>query len=217
MKKKTLYVLGLALLAGGLLATSGDQAWGDDGPSDALSGVWVYDVRVVRVDTTTPEITETSAPWEVTDGGPTVTTAWPVLLKQLKERGRTTLLVDQRVTAMAGTEAVVTQKRDRQIRMFQNQDLHNERWQSSTISTGCTAKLSMQAPGFLRYSVQVSWEMGPEDSDLRPLAGSTAWSGTYPALRGETLVLSYREQVVYADREPRGVEIHVFVTGRLVP
>jgi hypothetical protein len=213
MKKTTL--VGLALLAVCLLATPGDRAWSDEKGGDVRDGMWVFDLRVVRVDVTTPEVTETPLPWEA--GSPLISTPWPELLKTLKGRGKTTLLLDQRGTAVWNQELVLSQFHDLQIESFQNRDFNNERWSASTLSYGCSAKLRPSDLELVKYDLEAKWLLLREDPEERPIVGATKWSGTAPALTGKTLALGYREQLEVLQEPVRGVEIHVFVTGRFVP
>ncbi|MFV1958007.1 MAG: hypothetical protein ACC662_01205 [Planctomycetota bacterium] len=208
------------LLAPGPVARAGDGA----APTAATSGTaWVYDVRVVRVLGTTPEAAEAPAPWAQDErGAPVVTTSWPDLLKLLKARGTTTLLLDQRVTAVANMAAEVEQRFDWQVAIFDRRDEANEFYKSSVLSSGCRANLRTGA--FLEYEVKVNWALGEkaldEDADddeaVRPLQGAVNWRGAYPPLQAQTLVLTHREQLALPDGTVQPVEFYAFLTGRLV-
>lgn len=212
MKKLLLGVTLICLLAGALAPS----VRGEEGENAPAVETWVFDVRVVRVDAATPEAVETPAPWEA-DGSCTTTTPWPELLKQLKARGKTTLLLDQRITALADLEAVASQTRDRQIQQMQSRDFNNERWQSAPLMTGCTAKLKVAA-AVLSYQVEARWEIRADVESVRPLMCTTKWAGTFPVTpAGETLVLTYREQVETWGEDRVGQEIHAFVTARRLP
>lgn len=189
------------LLVGG--AAVGEEASGDP-------ALWAFDVRVVRVETTTAETVET--PWTPTDGT-TTKLPWSDLLAALKKRGVTTVLLDQRITGLTNRPVEAMQQRDQQIRQFQNADLHNERWQSSNLRSGVKAVLKPTS-AWLEYQVVVNWMLRPREEDLRALLCTASWKGDHPGLEGDTLVLSYREQVEHLDGERRGVEIYAFVTGR---
>lgn len=209
--RRTLLITGLVLVAAAALAPA---VRGGDEPQGGPDGVWVYDVRVVRVDTPTPEAVEAALPWEAA-GTSTVDTPWPVLLQQLKARGATTILLDQRVTGCPGYTVTASQTRDRQIETLVNRDLANERWQGSPCVTGCTAKLETSTRNVLEYNVEARWEIRSEVERVRPIFCSSRWDGTHPDLTGRTLVLSYREQAETWGDARVGVEIHAFVTARL--
>jgi len=211
------------VMAPGPMARAGDGA--ADAPAAATPSApgvgWVYDVRVVRVLGATPDAVEAPATWAQDDhGAPTVTTSWADILVQLKARGTTTLLLDQRVTAVPNVEVEVEEGCDWQIAIFDRRDRANEFYKSSVMSKGCQAKLETGA--FLQYDVQVNWALGQkpaaEDDDeaARPLVGTVTWKGAYPVLRAQTLVLTHREQLVLPDGTVEPVEFYAFLTGRRV-
>ncbi len=156
------------------------------------------------------------APDWLKPGATTVDLAWGALLENLKARGTTTVLLDQRVTSLAGREVLVRDTRDRQIEQFSRRDRNNETYQNSTITTGCTAKLRTDEG--LKYDVEVKWALARQEGDLRPALGTTAWSGDHPLLDGgKTLALRWAQQSVWEGRPTRGIEIYAFVTGRRAP
>jgi hypothetical protein len=211
--KLLLALLTLACIAGIVFVPF---ARGEEGPQ-AAADAWRFDVRMVRVDTPTPEAVEVAAPWDAAGPG-TITTPWPEVLKQLRARGRTTLLLDQSITALGDAEALVTQTRDRLIQQLQSRDLSNERYGAAPIVTGGTAKLRVSESTVLQYQVEARWEIRSGDESVRSLLCTSKWAGTFPAIPdGRTLVLTYREQVETWGESRVGQEIHVFVTARRVP
>ncbi|MHC5011483.1 MAG: hypothetical protein ACYTG6_11110 [Planctomycetota bacterium] len=199
-----LAVLGLtlAVLPGGNV-----RAEGEEGVPEA---VWTYDVRVVRVDLPVPERAEQPAWGE----SATIGMSWPEILAALKARGKTTLLLDQRITAVAGLAATARQKHTSQIQAFQNRDMANERWQGALIDFGCTAYLL--SADVLEYDVEARWLLPPLAEEApQPTQATASWKGTHPLLGGRTLVLWQSEQVELPAGHRMAVELHVFVTGRV--
>lgn len=215
MLKKTLLVVTLAGLTALVLAPTVQS---EEAEAVATPGLWMFDVRLVRVDAATPEDVETPAPWEA-GGSCIVDTAWPELLSQLKARGKTTLLLDQRVTARAGSEALISNTLDRQIQQLTSRDLSNERWGVAPVVTGGTAKLRMQEPDRLQYQLEARWAIRSNREQVRPIMCATKWMGDLPAVAdGRTLILSYREQIETWGDARVGTEVHAFVTlRRLMP
>lgn len=211
MLKKTLLVVTLAGLAALVLAPAVQS---EEAEAVATPGLWMFDVRLVRVDAATPEAVESQAPWEA-EGSCIVDTPWPELLSQLKARGKTTLLLDQRVTSITGMEALISQTSDRQWEQLVSRDLSNERYGIAPIVTGGTAKLRMQEPDRLQYQLEARWELRSGSEQVRSILCATKWSGTLAAVAdGRTLILSYREQIETWGDARVGTEVHAFVTLR---
>ena len=127
-------VLGLlALGAVGLLVGPGARAEEGAGAPKA-SGTWVYDVRVVRVDPAESAVLEVAPPWQPGGAaGATTTAAWADLLAGLKVRGRATILLDQRLTAIGGVTTEFRQERKRMVVTLQHRAGNTESWASSFI------------------------------------------------------------------------------------
>lgn len=215
-------ILGLlALCAGGLLLENGARA--GDGPSaPPLPTTWVYDVRVVRVDATAPATVEAAPPWQPPGAtGATTKAAWADLLAGLKARGRTTILLDQRVTALHQEKTELKQDwrrvaltlRTRQDGLQGKTELSD----ASYVETGTRGELTPSFDG-LRYQFEVRWEEAPPTEAGAPL-GSVSWRGSHSSLpSGETMVLSYRQQLATGkDGGAPGLELYVLVTGWPVP
>jgi len=214
MLKVLLAVLTLASLVGVLLVPS---AQGEEGAQAPSLETWMFDVRIVRVDAPTPEAVETAAPWEAA-GSCTTDASWPELLTQLKARGRTQVLLDQRITSLVGMEALASQSSDRLIEQMQSRDLSNERWSSAPIITGGTAKLRVSDPDVLTYQLEARWEIRSTADNVRPLMRTSKWAGTFRAIpNGGTLALTYREQIQTWGDARVGTEIHAFLTMRRLP
>ena len=209
MRLSPIAPLVLLVLAVGLLSSGPQPAGADEGPQ----GMWVYDIHLVRVDTTTPEVVEAAPAF--LGAGTTVTESWAALLAKLKDRGQTTVLLDQRITSLPGSEILVRDTGDRQIEQFSRRDRNNETWQSSTLSSGASVKL--KTTDHVAYSIEFKWMLDREEGELRPLLSTASWSGMHTLLDGRTLALRYAKQVRLEHREPRGVELYAFVTGRLAP
>ena len=214
MSKPLLTALTLVLIAGLLPASS---VRGEEGPGTSDAATWLFDVRLVRVDAPTPEAVESPAPWEGA-GACTTSLTWPEILAQLKTRGRTTLLLDQRITALAGSEALASQTGDRQIQQLQSRDFNNERWSSAPLVTGGTAKLRVGDGDALTYQLEARWEIPSNEDGVRSLLRTSKWAGTFRAIpNGGTLALTYREQIRTWGEARVGTEIHAFVTMRRLP
>ena len=200
----------LSLLAVSAVAGA---ARADDG-EDGAAGVWVYEVRVVRVDPAVAETSETPSTLESATGT-TVKMGWPEMLAALKQRGRTTVLLDQRITKLEGVKGYAMTERAVPIVSIASSDINNTQKRSATIKTGC--KFEATTTTHLQYNLEAKWILDAPGGDFGPPQQVTGWNGTHPNLSGETLVLSYREQV---DQGPgkaaRAVEIYGLITGRFV-
>lgn len=184
---------------------------GDEG---GASGVWVHEVRVVRVDPAAPEVSETPSVLESATGT-TVRMGWPETLAALKQRGRTTVLMDQRLTTLEGLKGHAGGDRSVPILALNAKDLQNEQRRSARVRTGCKFEATVTA--HLQYDLEVRWILDTPGGDNGPPELTTTWSGTHTTLDDETLVLSYREQVAQAQgKPPRAVEIYGLITGRFV-
>jgi hypothetical protein len=207
--------LGLvALGAFGLLVGPGARA--DEGSSGKpASGTRVYDVRVVRVDATDSAVVETPPSWQAGGtAGATTTAPWADMLGALRRRGRATVLLDQRLTTTQGMPTDFSQEQRRSVLSLVNRTDKTDVWQSTYVETGASGQLASGSDG-LRYSVKVSWEDRPSAEEMASFA-SASWKGSHPdPAAGETLVLSYRQQIA-GDTASRGLEIYVLVTGWVV-
>lgn len=206
-------VLCLALM-GTASVLLGPRARAEDAPSTPkVPESWVYDVRVVRVDTSDAAVVETATPWKATGASAASTTsAWSDLLASLKARGRTTILLDQRVTAGDGIPTEVKHKRKRPVLALRVRSGNAETWETSFIETGTSGELVATARS-LQYAIDVTWEDAPKADGTGSL-GSASWKGTrFGGTAAETLVLSHRQQQVSESAEQHGLEIYVFITG----
>jgi hypothetical protein len=207
----------LALGALGLLVGSAARA--EDGAAARQgSATSVYDVRVVRVDPVESTVLEVAPPWQpVVAVGATTSVAWADLLAGLKRRGRTTILLDQRVTAIGGVPAEFKQERKCAVLMLSDRTVQDtaaktETWRSMYNATGTSGQL-VTTPDGLQYRVEVLWDERPTADGTAPM-GNTSWKGSYSNLKaGETLVLSHRQQQVAGTEPIQSIEIYVLVTG----
>ncbi len=218
-------ILGLlALAAVGLLlergAGAGDGAGGGASAPPAPT-TWVFDVRLVRV-SVSPATVEAAPPWQPPGAtGATTKAPWADLLTGLKARGRTTILLDQRVTAIDREKTECRQDWKRVALMLRNrQDNPEGKIELSDVSyveTGTKGELTPSSDG-LRYQFDVRWEEAPPTEGAAPI-GSVSWRGSHSSIpAGETMVLSYRQQQVAGkDKGPEGLELYVLVTAWPVP
>ena len=212
MRTSLTFLAAMALLLAASTVLTGDAARaGED--AAAAKGVWIYDVRVVRVDPSTREVAESP---DAIPGltGTTTKASWRECLAALKQRGATTILMDQNVTTLPGKKA--SAKRDRTVPIlalnFANRN--DEQKRASNVKTGC--RLDVVPSGqVLDYSLAVRWSLAAAKPSDAPEQFVAEWSGAHPNLQGETLVLHYREQVEQG-RSSRAIEIYGLVTGRLL-
>ena len=216
----TIGALSLALLAG-LCAMGWQPAVADDKPAakaPATPNVWIYDVRMVRVDPATPEGAEKPGPFADLSGTTTRAT-WPEALAALKNRGQTTLLMDQRVTALESEKGMVETSRSMPMLAASFADDNNRQLRSLRMMVGCQAALLTGGAGgaTFSYDLEVKWTLHHPVADLGSPEVKTRWSGSHTTLAGKTLVLHSREQVLASDgKSLRAVEIYALVTGRLL-
>ena len=195
------------------------------------TGVWIYDLRIVRVDPLSAQVAETAPDW-FQDGATTTDKPWPELLRSLKTRGRTTLLLDQRVTGMTGVKTLAEQKRASPVLSTNFRSETDVREQLTTIQSGCRVELT--STKMLSYGVSAKYELfpvarapasavhgGAKSGQMYVVQSGpeveTMWHGSHPALNGKTLLLHYREQVAFAGEEqPQAVELYAFITARYV-
>ena len=214
---RTQVTVGIALLLcfGAIPLLLGDAlaprlAAADEKP--APSGVWTYQIRVVRVDPATKEGAEAPDPF---GGGMTTKLAWREALGLLKQRGATTILMDQNISTMSGEKASGHSERVVPIMALNFASKGDEQKRASNIKTGCKLDLTPTETRLL-YGLRVQWALQAAKSTDAPEQFVAEWYGSHPPLRGETLVLHYGEQVAQGDAT-RAVEIYALVTGQYVP
>jgi len=204
--------VGFALIGGDALRPR--QAQAEEKRGAAPKGVWVFDVRVVRVDPATKEGAEAPHPIaEMT--GSTTTQSWPKMLGALKQRGTTTILMDQNITTMPGEKARGHSDRTVPIMALNFANKNDEQKRASNVKTGCRLDFTPAADR-LQYGLHVQWALAAAKTDDPPEQFVAEWNGSYPNLNGETLVLHYREQVTQTKGAARAVEIYGLITGRLL-
>jgi hypothetical protein len=206
----------LVAATGAFLASSGSAVRAEDRPGE-VSGVWVYDLRVVQVDAPSPEAVEGAPALTPTEANAaTVRTGWPDILATLKARGNTTLLIDRRLTSVGGS-AEVTQRWTRNALVLSHRAGDMSQWTHQLITTGVDAKITTSG-GAVEYRISIQSELAPESGpEGSAVQGSATWSGTHPSLSGSTLVLGHREQVRVRGGPAQGIEFHAFLTGAWVP
>lgn len=216
MKTQLTLLLALLVLTAGSILLSGVNARADEGKAEAALGkgsVWVYDVRVVRVDPATKEGAEAAHPFGSLSGT-TTKLAWPAALAALKKRGTTTILMDQNITTMPGDKARGHAERVVPIMSLNFASRNDEQKRASNVKTGCRLDLHPLADR-LQYGLHVQWALQGRTSEDPPEQFVAEWNGSHPPLAGETLVLHYREQVAQGKSAARAVEIYGLVTGWL--
>jgi hypothetical protein len=200
-----------------LAVTLGSSVRAEDAPTSRRTPTtWVYDVRVVRVDAAESAIVESAPAWQPAGAGGAVTTApWADLLAGLKARGRTTTLLDQRLTALGGATTEFRQTRRRPFLQLASRANEMEAWSTTYIETGASGDLLATADG-LTYRVDVTWEERPAADESVSL-GSASWKGSHATFKaGETLVLSHRQQQPSGEGSAQAIEIYAFVTASSV-
>ena len=209
-------LLGLvALGAVGLLVERAARA--EDGEAAPRApGTLVCDVRVVRVDPADPAAVEAAPAWQTADAGATTIVAWAELLTGLKARGRTTILLDQRLTAIGGVPMSFKQTRMLPLVMLRSRADKQEFWETSYRETGTKGMIEAGVNG-MRYEIDVTWEEPQSKDGMLPIS-TTSWKGSHSSLSvGETLVLTHRQQWTAGEAATHGIEIYVLVTARALP
>jgi hypothetical protein len=202
------------------LALSGDGAIAGEERAEEEraeeSGVWVFDVRVVRVDPSAPEGAEQPSPFPDLRGT-TTRMGWRDALAALKKRGTTTILADQRLTTVDGIMAAAKSERSVPTLAVNFSDVNNTQKRAATVRTGCMLEVT-PSKGLLTYRVEARWALAGQEvpETEAPPQLTASWSGTHPALGGDTLVLHYREQLLGKDTPTRAVEVYALLTGRFV-
>lgn len=186
----------LALLLG--LGALGPAAADDAPGQSAQAGHWLYEVRIVRVDPGEAGATEAGSPFaELKDT--TVTLPWSAILKRLKARGKTTVLMDTRVNALDGVKSMVSEETSTPITALNFHDRNNEQYRSQLVKQGCSFEQTTSAKaGRLQYLIQVRGTATPPQPTQPPTQYVTSWNGTHAVLEGATLVLEHRRQVAVA-------------------
>lgn len=229
----TVGVLTLVLLGAALLP--GDRARADDkrpeskrpdGKQPADPSLLVFDIRMVRVETSHPEGIEQPCPLLSGDAS-TTRASWPEILAALKKRGKTTVLMDARTTTYPGRLTKVSEERQVPVILVQSRiqkagQPAAENLAAARLRTGCKAELVVSEgalPGaasvaLLEYKLETR---GTMSATFPGAASSTetlhSWMGAHPALNAETLVLTHRQQVFTPGEDaPRGVEIYGFIS-----
>lgn len=198
----------VSLLLLGVLAAfvpgSGAQA-----EEEALRAVaWALDVRIVEV--RSDPVAGLTPPFDV--GGTTRDFDFAKVVATLRARGATRVLMDQRVTAVEGSEAKATNEHVIPIERFDTADQNSRRVRFDTTRTGCAAALLPSETGF-GYEIKAHWTFWPSLDDAVP-AATTTWEGEHRALQsGETLALHAREHVLDREAEPKVAEVYCFVTA----
>ena len=201
-----------AVLGTLLLLSVGPAGAGDGAPA---AGVWIFDVHVVRVDSPHPEVAEQASPFAELEGA-TLGLPWPELLARLKLRGGTTLVLDQRVTAMPGHTARLNTDRTTPVLAVATESGDTAQRRAQLVRTGVKFEATA-ADDQLLYALEIRGvARTPTERDA--VAETTiTWNGTHPPLDGRTLVFHHREQVREGEPEAtRTVEHYAFVTGRLL-
>jgi Flp pilus assembly secretin CpaC len=215
MKRHTATLAAALLVAAGAALILGDRAGAEERDAPAPQGVWAFDVRIVRVDPPSKDGAEAPAPF-ASMTGTTMKTTWRDALALLKQRGATTILMDNNVTTLDGEKATAASDRTVPILAVNFANKADEQLRATNVNTGC--KLEVTPGGeVLRYGVRVQWTLGPAAGSEPPEQFVAEWNGSHPRLDGDTLVLTYREQVPHGkDGAVRAVEIYALLTGRFV-
>ena len=172
----------------------------DPQPGPKVNGAWLYEIRIVRVDPKAAADSEAGSPFpELSDT--TIDLPWAAVLARLKERGRTTVLMDTRMSAETGIKTEVSDERITPIVALNFQDRNNEQYRAQPIKEGCSFEQTTATQ--MTYRLQVRGTATPPVS-MKPTAQYLVqWQGTHPRLAGRTLVLEHRQQVDVAT-EPQG-------------
>ncbi|MDA1194032.1 MAG: hypothetical protein O2894_02505 [Planctomycetota bacterium] len=202
----------LVLLSAALLvAPQPHPAQAEEGAEEP---VWIYEVRVVRVDPVMAEGTEAPSPFPELQGT-TVTLAYPEMLTRLKARGRTHVLMDQRISALPGIKSLASEESSEPVLVLNSEDLTNAQYRASVVRTGCHFEQTTDTR-HLDYSLQVTGNLNPPQPKTPSPSYAVSWRGSHLPLNGRTLVLVHRRQIQRPGAaEALGVEHYAFITGRV--
>lgn len=194
---------------------SSDAARAGDDAAKQAAKLLVYDVRIVRVVTPTPEGVEQPCPF-LSGDATTITASWATVLAALKKRGVTTLLMDQRATGHAGEPVKMSDERQVPVVAMTTKTLTSETLQAARIRSGCKIQLVAGPDGLTTYRAEIRGAADPTSSlATSAIETLTSWEGCHAALDGKTLVLSHRvQQLDPGDKSARGVELYCFIHGR---
>lgn len=178
-----------ALLGLGLVGAT-PTAQAEDGAEGTR--VWVYEVRIVRVDPSEAAASEAGSPFPELERT-TIDLPWKTILARLKARGTTRVLMDTRITAMDGIKTHTREEASTPIVALNFEDWNNQQYRSQIIKQGCS--FEQTTTGVLQYALQVRGTVTPPASRRPPAQYVVDWQGTHPVLDGRTLVLEHRQQV----------------------
>ncbi|MDF1702767.1 MAG: hypothetical protein P1V36_16585 [Planctomycetota bacterium] len=216
MRITSILAASLAVLIGASLLSAGAPAVAGDGDAKTPSGVWVYDIRVVRVDPPMAEGAEQPSPFPEMKAT-TISLPWAECLARLKKRGTTTLLLDQRLTALQGRGSNVSEETTTPLLSANFEDKNNVQYRAQVVRTGCSFEQTTTGPSF-QYQVQIQGALTAPADKAPPIQYTVKWRGDHPRLDGATLVLVNRRQVAKAKgAASKALEHYAFVTGRFVP
>jgi hypothetical protein len=201
-------LLGLLPLGLCLLLAASSSARGDDAAPTGTTPSWTVDVHVVRVDLADPGAAEVAP---ATDADGTTARSFADCLAELKQRGSTTLLLDQRGTTATGFPLTLRQQQREWIEQFVTRSAGNEQWNGSSLDEGASVLLTCGS--LASYQVEVSWCLAqPKSRTRQPAQLSSTWNGTFKPQGGRMLVLRQAKQIVPQGGDRAGVEIYVFLT-----
>ena len=214
--------LATAALLPGHRAEAEDTPRTERAPAKTGTSLYVFDVRIVRVETPEPEGIEQPCPF-LSGSGSTTRATWPEILTALKKRGRTTVLMDGRTTALHGTKTRISEERSIpgmavQSRVLKGSGETSENLHAVNTRIGCTVELLVSdvrtAYKQLHYNLQTRATLATtHPGATRFNEARHSWEGSHPALDNETLVLTHRQQVLTpGEAAATGIEIYCFIS-----
>lgn len=198
----------LGLIALALLALPLSTADAKD-PVEAGTGpaLWVFDVRVVRV-YADPVRGLQPTPYEV--HGSTTSTPWVQIRQTLAARGTTEVMLEQRLSTLAGIQAEAKTQSTFPVERFDTRSGGQETRRFDRIDSGSTVLL--KAHDQLEYNAMARWLHWYPKEGAVPTA-TTSWKGTHAPLRaGQSLFLASRRHIRDAEGKSELAEIYTIIS-----
>ena len=215
--------LATAALLPGHRAEAEDTPRTERAPAKTGTSLYVFDVRIVRVETPEPEGIEQPCPF-LSGSGSTTRATWPEILTALKKRGRTTVLMDGRTTTLDGVKTRILGERAIpgmavQSRVLKGSGETSENLNAVTMRTGSTVELVVSSVR-ATTNKQLHYQLDTRATLAATHPGATgfneakhSWEGSHPVLDDETLVLTHRQQVLTPGKTAAtGFEIYCFIS-----
>ncbi len=203
----------LGLIVLGLLALPLSTADAKDPvEAEGSTAPWVFDVRVVRV-YGDPVHGLQPTPYEA--DGSTTRAPWSQIRGVLASRGTTEVMLEQRLSTLAGIQAEAKTQSTFPIERFDTRSGAQETRRFDRIDTSTSVMLKVHDQ--LDYNVIAKWLHWYPKGGAAPTA-STSWKGTHTALApGRSLFLASRRHIQDAAGKSQLAELYTIITVVAAP